>query len=160
LALAESVKEEYDRPFGLLEMAIAQAKCKEREARATFEVAENIGRTLQDRKWLISVAAKQAEAGFGEDALKAGQAMGDPKDLCCLASVFANRSEKEYFRHVLASGTFDMESIGKTCIFGSRIFPEQAVAIAELVNRLYVSTQKAGVLPESNSPDILCSLRF
>jgi hypothetical protein len=68
LALAESVKEEYDRPFGLLEMAIAQAKCKEREARATFEVAENIGRTLQDRKWLISVAAKQAEAGFGEDA--------------------------------------------------------------------------------------------
>jgi hypothetical protein len=153
--VAQTSEKESDKLFSMLNVAFIQANSNNPEAaQVKFREARTFASSLQGGKFLINVAVKQAEAGFEEDALRTAQPIKNPKELVELAAVFASRSYLDGFRQVLVSGVFDMDTMGKMCIFLVKILPDQAESIAEIVNKIYVNAEKNN-LSEFKFPNLI-----
>jgi hypothetical protein len=161
IELAQSNKEQYDKLFDLLVIAVAQSKTYSRaEACITFEAARNMAYTAQDGKWLMEVAVKLAETGFGNEALEIAQTISKSKDILHLAAVFADRCELVNFKRALLLVPLDLEIAGKMCLLLARAIPDQATELAVIIDKFYPSETNKIIPFATDSNNVLDFFNF
>jgi len=117
----------------LVRIAAAQAKAGINEqAHLTLGEARRLAERIGEVEEVRSVAMELAENGFNDDAIEACH-VGCPKEWLWIAAVFVRKGDLESFKRMLFSGSYDVATVGKTCILLAQAYPDKAEAIADVL---------------------------
>ena len=158
---AKIFEDDYERFLVMRKVASFQAKSNNPDAaKNKFNEIQEMAKTVKDERHLIYVAIDQAKAGFSDDALDTVKKIVKSIDVSDLANVFVSKCEKKNFELLLKYGSFDNTSLIRMAVLASKICPDQALEIAEIVNEFCVSSNHSGNNFNSELNEVLKSLGF
>jgi tetratricopeptide (TPR) repeat protein len=139
---AQRIDEEKDRAGALRAIAQAQAQAGERDAaRETFtaalETAQRIDKAEERANALGAIAEAQAHAGFGGQAVRTAETIltDRNKHLPKIAAALAKVGDREHFKRLLIPCAYYLDAAYEMCGLLARLYPEQATAIANIVQQ-------------------------
>lgn len=127
----------------LVIVAEAKAKAEGREAaQVTYATALNLVQGIMNDGiqaiLLETIAKSQAKTNFGSQAIRTMDMVliNRNKHLPSVGAVLAETGDKENFKRLLIPCANYLDAAFEMCGFLARLYPEQAVAIAKVVNEL------------------------
>ncbi len=138
--VAGEISDVRERAMALRETALMLAKAtKSEEAKEVFDQALKVADGIKDgdeRAWALrAIAEALAKAGQGERAVEVAERIQIErnKHLPAIAAALVEAGDKENFKRLLLPCAYHLDAAYEMCRLLARVYPQQAMAIAEVV---------------------------